>query len=84
MPFKVAGGPDRETRLKRYRVTTGTYIADGESFKVTDDWLQRANTHRLFKGSWTGTTKVVELLDYIEESVLRGGASSLGALRLPR
>ena len=25
--YKVAGGPDRETRSKRYRVTTGIYVA---------------------------------------------------------
>ena len=52
-PFRVAGGPDREARLKRYRTTTDTYIADGESFKVTDDWLPPGNAHRPVRGSWT-------------------------------
>ena len=65
-------------------MTTGTYLADSKSFKVADDWLRPANSHRLLQGSWTGTTEFVELPDYNEETVLRGGASSLGPLRVPR
>ena len=61
-------------------MTTGTYLVDNESFKVTDGWLRPANAHRLLKGSWTGTTEFVELPDNIEETVLRGGVSSLGPL----
>ena len=36
-PYKVAGGPDRDVRMKRYRVTTGTYTLGAEGFKITDD-----------------------------------------------
>ena len=50
-PYKVAGGPDRDVRLKRYRVTTGTYVRSGKSFKVTDDWLRASNAHRLLEES---------------------------------
>ena len=69
---------------------TGTYVASGKSFKVTDDWLRASNAHRLLEGSWTGTTVFNELPDYIEESMIpdkcesgniRGGVSSLGPLR---
>ena len=80
-PFKVAGGPERETRLKRFRVTTGVYVDDGEQFKVTDDWMKASNAHRPLRGSWTGSTSFVELPDYIEETLVRGGVSSLGVLR---
>ena len=89
-PYKVAGGPDRETRSKRYRVTTGTYVTSGKSFKVTDDWLRASNAHRLLEESWTGTAVFNELPDYIEESIIpekiesgsiRGGVSFLGPLQ---
>ena len=56
-PYKVAGGPDRDVRMKRYRVTTGTYTLSGEGFKITDDSLKPGNAHRLLKGSWTGATE---------------------------
>ena len=68
-PYKVAGGPDREIRMKRYRVTTGTYVENGQNFKITDDWLKPGNAHRLLKLSWTGTTKFQEIPEYIEETV---------------
>ena len=69
-PYKVAGGLDRDVRLKRYRVTTGTYAKSGKSFKVTDDWLRASNAHRLLEESWTGTTVFNELPDYIEEAII--------------
>ena len=49
-------------------MSTGTFLENNESFKVKD-------AHRLLKGSWTGTTEFVELPDYLEETVLRGGVS---------
>ena len=88
--YKVAGGPDRDVRLKRYRVTTGTYVSSGKSSKVTDDWLRASNAHRLLEESWTGTTTFNELPDYIEEAIIpdrveggsiRGEVSSLELLQ---
>ena len=67
-PYKVAGGPDRETRMKRYRVTIGTYTLSGEGFKVIDDWLKPGNAHRLPKSGWTGATSFQEIPEYIEET----------------
>ena len=40
--------------MKRYRVTTGTYILSGEGFEITDDCLKPGNAHRLLKSGWTG------------------------------
>ena len=68
-PFKVAGGPDRDIRMKRYRITTGTYINGGEKFKITDDWLKPNNSHRLLKASWTGITDFHGIPEYIEETI---------------
>ena len=76
----MAGGPDRTTRLKRFRVTTGVYVDDGEQFKITDDWMKSSNAHLPLRGTWTGSTSFAELPDYIEETLVRGGASSLGVL----
>jgi hypothetical protein len=69
-PYKVAGGPDRETRMKRYRITNGTYSDNGEGFRITDDWLRPNNTHRLLRCSWTGTTEFQEIPEYMEESIV--------------
>ena len=82
-PYKVSGGPDRETRFMRYRVTSGHYVESGVSFKITDDWLCARNAHRALKQSWVGQTSFNEIPEYIEETVLPvpGGLSSLGALR---
>ena len=69
--------------MRRYRVTQGVYSDTGERFKITDDWLQSSNTHRLLRCSWTGSTEFCEIPEYIEESVgqvdvseddFRGGA----------
>ena len=70
-PYKVAGGPDRETRMMRYRVTTGACSCNGERFKITDDWMKPSNTHRLLKSSWVGTTEFREILEYLEEQFVK-------------
>ena len=82
-PYKVSGGPDRDTRFMRYRVTSGHYVESGISFKITDDWLRAGNAHRALKQSWVGQTSFSEIPEYIEETALPmpGGLSSLGALR---
>ena len=85
-PYKVAGGPDRDTRMKRYRVTDGVYSFNNEKFKITDDWTKPNCSHRRLRGSWTGTTRFQETPDDIEETAnneieLRGDLSFLGALR---
>ena len=68
-PYKVAGGPDREIRMKRYRITVGVYTLTNQKFRIIDDWLKPNNIHRLLKGCWTGTTDFNEIPEYIEESI---------------
>ena len=84
-PYKVAGGPDRDTRFKRYRITSGHYAASGIAFRITDDWLRAGNAHRALKESWIGETCFSEIPDYIEDTVAPrcGSISSLGPLRPP-
>ena len=57
------------------------YVDDGEKFKVTDYWLEPSNAHRPLRGTWTASTSFVELPDYIEETLVRRGVSSMGVLR---
>jgi hypothetical protein len=70
-PYKVAGGPDRETRMKRCRVTEGVYSDTGEGFRIVDDWMKPNNTHRLLRCSWTGTTEYQEIPEYMEEAIIQ-------------
>ena len=42
--------------------------------------MKSSNAHRPLRGTWTGSTSFVELPDYIEETLVRGGISSLGVL----
>ena len=67
-PFKVAGGPNAKTPLKRIRITRGKYFASGKTFKIIDDWTTRANAHRLLEGPWIGTTDFREVAEFIDDS----------------
>ena len=77
-PFKVSSGPDRGVRMKRYRVTTGSYTDTGERFKITDDWLRPSNAHRLLRCGWVGTTEFQEIPEYMEESLDQGSVEQGG------
>jgi hypothetical protein len=66
-PFRVAGGPNSKTPLKKLRVTRGKFFASGKTFKIIDDWTVRANAHRLLEGSWIGTTDFREVAEYIDD-----------------
>jgi hypothetical protein len=66
-PFKVAGGPNAKTPLKRLRITRGKYLSSGRTFKVIDDWTVRANAHRVLEGTWLGTTDFREVAEYIDD-----------------
>ena len=65
--FKVAGGPNAKTPLKRIRITRGKYFSSGKTFKIIDDWTTRANAHWLLEGSWIGTTDFQEVAEYIDD-----------------
>ena len=66
-PFKVAGGPNQKTPLKRLRITRGKYFASGRTFKIIDDWTVQANAHRLLEGAWVGTTDFREIAEYVDD-----------------
>ena len=66
-PFKVAGGPNAKTPLKKIRITRGKCLASGKTVKIIDDGTTRANAHRLLEGSLIGTTDFREVADYIDD-----------------
>ncbi len=54
-PLRVRGAPT-VAALTATRITTGTYIDTGESFRVADNWTCRGTAHRNLTRPWTGTT----------------------------
>ena len=53
-PFNVAGGPDRNVRLRRCRVTTVVYRFTNKLFKSADDGTLLSNSQRLLKSGGAG------------------------------
>ena len=48
-PFRVAGGPEKGTTLKKIRVTRGKYLGSQQEFQIIDDYTVAANLHRMLK-----------------------------------
>ena len=59
-PHRVAGGPEAKVQLEGTRVTTGTYVASGKTFKIVDSYLVADDAHRLLQHAWIGTTEFLE------------------------
>ena len=55
-PMRVAGSPPSR-RLTNTRITEGTYIDDGETFRHVDAWTSRNTAHRSLGRRWVGVTK---------------------------
>ena len=66
-PFKVAGGPNAKTPLKKIRITRGKYFASGKTFKIIDDGTTRVNAHRVLEISWIGATDFREVAEFIDD-----------------
>ena len=66
-PFKVPGGPCKNTQFQYLRMTVGRYVNTGEDFKIIDNWSQPENAHRMLAGLWVGTTTYREAADFLVE-----------------
>ena len=62
-PHRVAGGPGANVLLEGTRVTSGTYVASGKTFKIVDSYLVADDAHRLLQHAWIGTTEFLERRD---------------------
>ena len=63
-PHRVAGGPGRDIKLTKTRVTIGTFVASGEQFKIIDHYTEPKAAHMMLEHAWVGTTEFKELINY--------------------
>ncbi len=54
-PLRVRGAPTAAA-LTANRITVGTFMDNGESFRVADNWTCRGTAHRDLIRPWTGIT----------------------------
>ena len=59
-PLRVRGAPPARA-LTSTRITSGTFIDNGESFTLTDSWRARASAHRDLGRPWVGSTTFVRM-----------------------
>jgi hypothetical protein len=64
MPHRVAGGPGRDIKLTKTRVTIGKFVASGEEFKIIDHYTEPKAAHMMLEHAWVGTTEFKELINH--------------------
>ena len=69
IPFKVARGPGRRTKLEATRVTEGINEL-GQRFRIEDDWRDPIQSHRILDTPWVGKTHF--RVDPVEDQELGG------------
>jgi hypothetical protein len=60
----VAGGPGRDIKLTKTRVTIGTFVASGEEFKIIDHYTEPRAAHMMLEHAWVGTTEYHVKINY--------------------
>ena len=68
-PHRVAGGPGRDIKLTKIRVTIGTFVASGEKFKIIDNYTEPMAAHMMLEHAWVGTTEFKEVINYEGASI---------------
>ena len=70
-PLRVAGSPQAKS-LTPTRITKGTYIDNGEKFRIIDTWTARNTAHRAMNRQWIGSTafilKAAETQPYMQNN----------------
>ena len=56
-PHRVSGGPGRDIKLDKARVTIGTFVASGEQFKIEDQYTEPRAAHMMLEHAWVGTSE---------------------------
>ena len=69
-PHRVAGGPGRDIKLKKTRVTIGTFVASGEHFKIVDQYTEPRAAHMMLEHAWVGTIEFQEIINYEGASIV--------------
>ena len=68
-PHRVAGGTGRDIKLKKTRVTVGTFVASGEKFKRIDHYTEPRGAHLMLEHAWIGTTEFQEIVNYEDANI---------------
>ena len=63
-PHRIAGGPGRDIKLEKIRVTVGTFVVSGEQFKIVDQYTEPRAAHMMLEHAWVGTTEFQEMINY--------------------
>ena len=63
-PRRVSGGPGRDIKLEKARITIGTFVASGERFKIEDQYTEPRAAHMMFEHAWVGTWEFREKIIY--------------------
>ena len=59
-PHRVSGGPAAGRRLKGSRITKGTYVGNGVTFTIVDNYHDPNLAHRVLGNAWIGTSEFTE------------------------
>ena len=59
-PHRVSGGPAAGRRLKGSRITKGTYVGNGVTFTIVDNYHDPNLAHRVLGNAWVGTSEFTE------------------------
>ena len=57
-PIRVEGNPPAKS-ITSTRITNGTFVDDGQQFKIVDEWRGRGDCHRSLGRPWRGTTQFI-------------------------
>ena len=60
-PHRVAGGPARDKKLSKSRITPGTFVASGEKFRIEDRLTEPRAAHMMLEHAWIGTAALREI-----------------------
>ena len=81
-PLRVAGGPGRDLKLAKSRITIGTFVGSGEEFKIEDQYTKPRAAHLMLEHAWIGTSEFREIdheADSLDPSTLADRASREGS-----
>ena len=62
-PHRAAGGSARNKKLSKSRITTGTFVASGEKFRIEDQYTEPRAAHLMLEHAWVGTTEFQEVAE---------------------
>ena len=53
----VGGGPGKDIKLKKSRITIGTFVGSGEHFRIEGRCFELRAAHLMLEHAWIGTSE---------------------------